>query len=95
MSKLKAANAARKVSPPNPKSKSRISDDSEVRLLSKTEVLERVGGITFVTIWGWMREGKFPAARSLGGKSVWVEAEVEAWIKALPLRKYKDWEPAS
>ena len=39
--------------------------------------------------------GKFPAARSLGGKSVWVEAEVEAWIKALPLRKYKDWEPAS
>jgi len=90
---LKAANAARKSSPPkieNP----RITD-SQLRLLSKAEVLERVGGVTFVTLWGWMREGKFPAARSLGGKSVWVEAEVEAWIKTLPMREYKKWvEPA-
>lgn len=87
MSKLKAANAARRSFPPNIENP-RISD-SQVRLLSKAELIERLGGITFVTVWKWMREGRFPASRSLGGKSVWIEAEVEAWIKKLPVRKYK------
>ena len=58
------------------------------RLLSKPEVLDRVG-VTFPTLWKWMREGKFPRSRELGGKAAWIEAEVEAWIAALPVRRLK------
>lgn len=61
---------------------------AEVRLLSKPEVLDRVG-VTFPTIWKWMREGKFPRSRELGGKAAWIESEVEDWIRALPTRRLK------
>lgn len=62
-----------------------------MRLLSKAEVLERVGR-TFPTIWQWMREGRFPPARDLGGRPAWVESEVTEWIKALPIRKLKEYD---
>jgi predicted DNA-binding transcriptional regulator AlpA len=61
---------------------------SQVRLISKPEVLDRVGR-TFPTIWLWMREGKFPRARDLGGRPAWIESEVEEWIAALPVRRLK------
>jgi predicted DNA-binding transcriptional regulator AlpA len=61
---------------------------NQVRLISKPEVLDRVG-VTFPTIWKWMREGKFPRSRELGGKAAWIEAEVEAWIANLPVRRLK------
>jgi prophage regulatory protein len=59
-----------------------------VRLLSKPEVLDRVG-VTFPTLWKMMREKKFPQARNLGGRPAWVESEIDAWIAALPVREYK------
>jgi prophage regulatory protein len=61
-----------------------------VRLISKPEVLDRVG-VTFPTLWKWMREGTFPAAKKLGGsnKPAWLESDVERWIAALPTQKYK------
>jgi predicted DNA-binding transcriptional regulator AlpA len=58
------------------------------RLLTRAEVLERVP-VSFPTIWAWMREGKFPPARHLGVKTFWLESEVDAWIRGLPLREYK------
>jgi prophage regulatory protein len=61
---------------------------NQVRLISKPEVLDRVG-VTFPTIWKWMREGKFPRSRELGGKVAWIESEVEAWIASLPVRRLK------
>ena len=36
-----------------------------------------------------MRDGKFPRSRELGGKSAWLESEVEAWIASLPTRRLK------
>jgi predicted DNA-binding transcriptional regulator AlpA len=36
-----------------------------------------------------MRAGKFPRAKIIGHRSVWVEAEVYAWIAARPLRPLK------
>ncbi len=65
-----------------------MSKKPEIRLLSKPEVLDRVG-VTFPTIWKWMREGTFPRSRELGGKVAWIEAEIEAWINALPVRRLK------
>ena len=66
----------------------------EVRLLSKAEVLERTGR-TYPTIWAWERAGKFPRARQLGNRPMWIKSEVDQWIQALPIRKLKgDGEPA-
>ena len=55
------------------------------RIVSKPEVLDRVG-VTYPTIWLWMREGKFPRSRELGGKSCWLESEIEDWILSRPVR---------
>ncbi len=70
---------------PAPKVQNLADDD---RLLSKAEVLDKVG-LSFPTLWGRMRDGTFPRARDLGGKSCWLESEVSAWIAALPVRRYK------
>jgi prophage regulatory protein len=59
-----------------------------VRLILKPEVLDRTG-VTYPTIWQWMREGKFPRSRELGGKSAWVESEVTRWILSRPIRRLK------
>ena len=45
---------------PKPKTKPK----PKLRLLSKAEVLERVG-VTYQTIWRWMVAGTFPRARRL------------------------------
>ena len=58
------------------------------RLIGKGEVLARVGA-SYPTIWQWMRDGKFPRSRELGGKSVWLEAEIEKWILDRPVRRLK------
>jgi predicted DNA-binding transcriptional regulator AlpA len=63
------------------------------RLLDKGEVCT-VANVTFPTIWAWMRAGTFPRARIVGGKSMWLSTEVDAWLSALPVRPLKgDAEP--
>ena len=62
--------------------------DGVVRLVFKAELLERLG-ISFPTLWKWMREGTFPRARQCGGKSCWLSNEVDEWIAALPVRRLK------
>lgn len=58
------------------------------RLLGKAEVCHRVGK-TFPTIWEWMQKGKFPRARDNHGVPGWLDSEVSAWIRGLPLKPYK------
>lgn len=58
-------------------------------LINKAEVLRRVP-LSFATIWMWMRVGKFPCSRDIGGKVLWLESEVDAWVSGLPLMKYKE-----
>jgi predicted DNA-binding transcriptional regulator AlpA len=58
------------------------------RLLSKLEVVDRVGK-SFVTIWQWMQDGKFPRARDAHGRPVWLASEIDAWMKQLPIRRFK------
>jgi predicted DNA-binding transcriptional regulator AlpA len=62
------------------------------RLLDKPEVMA-ITGVSFPTIWTWMRDGKFPRSRIVGGKSMWLSTEIEAWIAALPVRRLKGDEP--
>jgi prophage regulatory protein len=57
--------------------------------LSKAQVLKKIP-ITAPTLWAWVRAGKFPRPRAISdNKTVWVEAEVDAWMQSRPLRTYK------
>jgi prophage regulatory protein len=58
------------------------------RLLSRRETLDRVG-VSYPTLWGWMRAGKFPRSRKIGGKIAFLESEVDRWIAELPVVKLK------
>jgi predicted DNA-binding transcriptional regulator AlpA len=59
-----------------------------LRLLSKPEVLEKIG-VSYPCLWSWMRQGKFPRSRDLGGRIAWLESEINDWIANLPVRKLK------
>jgi predicted DNA-binding transcriptional regulator AlpA len=60
-----------------------------VRLLSKGEMLDKVG-VTYPTIWKLMREGAFPRAVVVGGgKNFWLEHEIDDYIAKLPRRRLK------
>lgn len=57
------------------------------RLLRLPEVMDRVG-LRRSAIYQRMSEGRFPKCRSLGAKcSVWVEAEINAWVQSVAERK--------
>jgi predicted DNA-binding transcriptional regulator AlpA len=75
-----------------PKSIDKSADDVVVRpgarLLSKGDVLDKVG-VTYPTIWKLMREGAFPRSVVVGGKVLWVEAEIDEYIARLPRRRLK------
>jgi predicted DNA-binding transcriptional regulator AlpA len=63
-----------------------------IRLLDKREILA-ITNVTFPTIWAWMRAGTFPRSRVVGGKSMWLSTDIEAWLAALPVRQLKGDEP--
>jgi predicted DNA-binding transcriptional regulator AlpA len=58
------------------------------RLLDRHDVCALVG-VTYPTIWEWMRDAKFPRSRIAGGKSVWLSTEIDAWLATLPVRRLK------
>lgn len=56
------------------------------RLIRLPEVISRVG-LKRSAIYQRMSEGRFPKSRSLGGKcTVWVEAEIDAWVNSVAAR---------
>jgi predicted DNA-binding transcriptional regulator AlpA len=59
-----------------------------VRLLSKYEVMT-ITGLSYPTLWAWMRAGKFPRSRIVGGKSMWLSTEIDAWLTGLKQRPLK------
>jgi predicted DNA-binding transcriptional regulator AlpA len=66
---------------------------STPRLLNRHDILA-ITGMTYPTIWAWMRAGAFPRCRisgtgKSGSKSVWLSTDVERWMAALPMRKLK------
>jgi prophage regulatory protein len=57
--------------------------------ITKKQVLRKVP-VTGPTLWSWVRAGKFPRPRAISpNKTVWVEAEVDAWMQTRPHRTYK------
>ncbi len=58
------------------------------RLIDRHELLAKTA-LSYPKIWMLMREGKFPRARAVGGRTLWLEGEVDAWIASLPQRQFK------
>lgn len=59
-----------------------------VRLMSKAEVCALVG-ISYPSLWAWMRNGKFPRSVIVGGLSKWRSTDIDTWLAALPTRRLK------
>jgi prophage regulatory protein len=57
------------------------------RLISRRQTCDRVH-LTYPTIWKRVKEGTFPRPRAVGGKTMFVEDEIDQWIDALPFREY-------
>ena len=54
------------------------------RMLRKAEVLSRCG-VSYTTVWRWVRSGRFPAPVKIGPRAVrWRESEIEAWLAERP-----------
>ena len=66
----------------------RLATNLRPQLLTRQEVVALVG-LTYPSIWLMMREGRFPRSRVVGGKSMWVASEIDAWVDALPVRPLK------
>jgi predicted DNA-binding transcriptional regulator AlpA len=70
------------------------SNPPTIRLIFKPELLALVG-VSYGSIFTWMRDGRFPLARELGppgGRSsriAWIESEVLAWLGSRPKRRMK------
>jgi predicted DNA-binding transcriptional regulator AlpA len=60
-----------------------------VRMIRKEEVLRIAGDVSFVTVWTWMQLGTFPRARKVGGHSMWLSTDIDAWLANLPIRRIK------
>jgi predicted DNA-binding transcriptional regulator AlpA len=58
------------------------------RLLDRRELTAKVN-LTYPTIWKLMREGAFPRSVVIGGKTLWLEHEVDEYIARLPRRRLK------
>ncbi len=58
------------------------------RLVYRPDLLRRIG-LSYPTVWRMMREGKFPRGRVVGGKTAWLESEIDHWIAGLPERRLK------
>lgn len=37
--------------------------------------------VTAVTVWRWMRAGKFPACHYIGARRYWFADEIEEWLR--------------
>ena len=78
----------KKLPPYIAKAKAAATAAPRVRLLAKHEVMA-IANVSFPTIWLWMRDGKFPRSRIVGGKSMWLSSEIEAWLAGLQVRPLK------
>lgn len=62
------------------------------RLLSKREVVAMVG-VSYPTLWSWMRRGDFPrSVRLTDGpcpRVAWFASEVQAWLRSRPRSRLK------
>ena len=60
--------------------------ESKKRLVRPDQVLEMLG-VSRVTLWKYIKDGKFPAPIKIGASRFWGEAEVNEWFSRAVSRK--------
>jgi predicted DNA-binding transcriptional regulator AlpA len=63
-------------------------ENSAARLIDRKTLLARVP-MSYPRIWKLMREGAFPRGRAIGGRTFWLEREVDDFINGTPPRQLK------
>lgn len=59
------------------------NQDRSVRLLTRIEARERLGGISDDKLYGLIRDGDLPPPIKLGTSSRWLESDLEGFIARL------------
>jgi predicted DNA-binding transcriptional regulator AlpA len=78
----------RKPAPPTIEKAAPRVNAKPARFVFRPEVLDRVG-VSYVTLWQWMRAGTFPASRDVDGQVAWLESDIDEWMLSRPFRSYK------
>lgn len=60
-----------------------------VRIIRKAEVLRIAGDVSYPAVWTWMQLGTFPRARKVGGQTMWLSTDIDAWLANCPIRRIK------
>jgi predicted DNA-binding transcriptional regulator AlpA len=68
--------------------KAAVLSQLPVRLMNRHEVCA-LANVSYPSVWVWMRDGKFPRSRIVGGRSMWLSTDIDAWLVALPVRPLK------
>jgi predicted DNA-binding transcriptional regulator AlpA len=58
------------------------------RLLDRRELTAKVN-LSYPTVWALMKKGAFPRSVVIGGKTLWLEHEIDQYIARLPRRRLK------
>jgi predicted DNA-binding transcriptional regulator AlpA len=77
---------------PPVKSSAPFAPTRPVVMLSKKQVCAKLGNISEVTLWDWIRTGRFPEGRVMGGdngKLWWIEEQADNAIINAPVRRPK------
>ena len=51
-------------------------------LVTSKQVRARIGGVSSMCVWRWVRDGKFPAPVPINGRNYWRAGVIRAWITA-------------
>ena len=63
-------------------------DDAECRdvpddaLVTSSQVRKRVGSVSAMCLWRWVRDGKFPKPVRINGRNYWQIGVIRAWVMA-------------
>jgi len=80
--------APKKLAPAKQVTAARQATKLPASLLSRHEIVA-LSGFSYPWLWQMMRRGRFPRGRIVGGKTMWLSTEVEAWLAELPIRPLK------
>jgi predicted DNA-binding transcriptional regulator AlpA len=66
-----------------------MTTEPPLKFICKRDLLIKIGGLSYTTVWAWMKAGTFPRSRTVGGKTVWIEDEVDRWMRSRTLSTLK------
>jgi len=65
------------------------TNSQQQRFLTRAEVCDMIG-VSYVSLWTWMRAVKFPRGRMISeGRVGWLETDINKWIADRPVQKLK------